>query len=120
MPREQRAATRPSSCNPPCGVPGKSLVQFMHNRRRGGAVLKAPSFAYAKAKSLAEAFELIERPGAKILAGGQSLIPSLNMRLAHPELLVDITGLRDLAGIEMRPGGLRIGALATHTQIAGS
>jgi len=79
--------------------------------------LKAPSFAYAKAKSLAEAFELIERPGAKILAGGQSLIPSLNMRLAHPDLLVDITGLRDLGGIEVKPGGLRIGALATHSQI---
>jgi carbon-monoxide dehydrogenase medium subunit len=79
--------------------------------------LKAPSFAYARAKSLAEAFELIERPGAKILAGGQSLIPSLNMRLAHPDLLVDITGLRDLKGIELKPTGLRIGALATHSQI---
>jgi carbon-monoxide dehydrogenase medium subunit len=79
--------------------------------------LKAPSFAYARAKSLAEAFELIERPGAKVLAGGQSLIPSLNMRLAHPDLLVDINGLRDLKGIELRPAGLRIGALATHAQI---
>ncbi|HET7670476.1 MAG TPA: xanthine dehydrogenase family protein subunit M [Burkholderiales bacterium] len=79
--------------------------------------MKAPSFAYAKAKSLAEAFDLIERPGAKILAGGQSLIPSLNMRLAHPDLLVDITGLRDLAAIEPRGASLRVGALATHAQI---
>lgn len=79
--------------------------------------MKAPPFAYARAKSLAEAFELIERPGAKVLAGGQSLIPSLNMRLAQPELLVDITGLGDLRGIELRAGGLRIGALATHAQI---
>jgi carbon-monoxide dehydrogenase medium subunit len=79
--------------------------------------LKAPSFAYARAKSLAEAFELVERPGAKILAGGQSLIPSLNMRLAHPQLLVDITGLADLRGIEPKGAGLRIGALATHAQI---
>ena len=79
--------------------------------------MKAPSFAYARAKSLAEAFDLIERPGAKVLAGGQSLIPSLNMRLAHPELLVDINTLRELKGIELRPAGLRIGALATHTQI---
>ena len=45
--------------------------------------MKAPSFAYAKPSSLAEAFELLERPGAKILAGGQSLIPSLNMRLSR-------------------------------------
>ena len=58
--------------------------------------MKAPSFAYAKPRSLAEAFELLERPGAKILAGGQSLIPSLNMRLSSPELLVDITGLQEL------------------------
>ena len=79
--------------------------------------MKAPSFAYAKAKSLAEAFDLIERPGARILAGGQSLIPSLNMRLASPELLVDITGVKDLRGIDLRPAGLRIGALATHAEI---
>jgi aerobic carbon-monoxide dehydrogenase medium subunit len=79
--------------------------------------LKAPSFAYAKAKSLADAFDLIDRPGAKILAGGQSLIPSLNMRLSSPELLVDITGLKDLKGIEPRPSGLRIGALVTHAQL---
>ncbi len=79
--------------------------------------MKAPAFAYAKARSLAEAFDLIERPGAKILAGGQSLIPSLNMRLASPELLVDITGVKDLRGIDVRPGGLRIGALATHSEI---
>src|SRR6267378_4255235 len=50
------------------------------------SILKAPSFAYAKAKSLAEAFELAARPGARILAGGQSLIPSLNMRLAAAEV----------------------------------
>jgi aerobic carbon-monoxide dehydrogenase medium subunit len=79
--------------------------------------VKAPAFAYAKAKSLSDAFDLIERPGAKILAGGQSLIPSLNMRLATPELLVDITGLNDLRGIERRPAGLRIGALVTHAQL---
>ena len=79
--------------------------------------MKAPSFAYAKAKSLAEAFDLIERPGTKILAGGQSLIPSLNLRLASPELLVDITGLKDLRGIDRRPAGLRIGALVTHAEL---
>ena len=79
--------------------------------------MKAPPFAYAKPKSLAEAFELIERPGARILAGGQSLIPSLNMRLASPELLVDITGLKELKGIEPRPASLRIGALSTHAEI---
>jgi len=84
------------------------------------SILKAPSFAYAKAKSLAEAFELAARPGARILAGGQSLIPSLNMRLAAPELLVDITALRELATIERRANALRIGALVTHATLARS
>jgi carbon-monoxide dehydrogenase medium subunit len=79
--------------------------------------VKAPSFAYAKPRSLAEAFELIERPGAKILAGGQSLIPSLNMRLSAPELLVDITGLSELRGITLEQGVVRIGALTTHSDI---
>lgn len=79
--------------------------------------MKAPSFAYAKPRTLAEAFELIERPGAKILAGGQSLLPSLNMRLSAPELLVDITGLAGLSNIEAKNGAVRIGALCTHAMV---
>ena len=78
--------------------------------------MKAPSFAYAKPRSLPEALGLLERPGAKILAGGQSLIPSLNMRLSAPELLVDITGL-SLSGVCEAGKSLRIGALTTHSQI---
>jgi carbon-monoxide dehydrogenase medium subunit len=79
--------------------------------------LKAPSFAYAKPRTLAEAFDLLARPGAKILAGGQSLIPSLNMRLSAPELLVDITGLPGFSSIEVQSAAVRIGALCTHTQV---
>src|SRR4029077_5603519 len=96
--------------------PAKSSVQ---NRRRndrilfssrpmitvrhgGGTGLKAPSFAYAKPRTLAEALDLLAThgEGARILAGGQSLIPSLNMRLSAPELLVDITGLKEFSKIE--------------------
>lgn len=79
--------------------------------------MKAPPFAYAKPKSLAEAFQLLGRPGAKVLAGGQSLIPSLNMRLSSPELLVDITGLKELSGISFQKNSLKIGALVTHAQL---
>jgi len=79
--------------------------------------VKAPAFAYAKPASLAEALELLARPGAKVLAGGQSLIPSLNMRLSSPELLVDISGVPGLKSIEVKPDGMRIGALVTHSQI---
>jgi len=79
--------------------------------------VKAPPFAYSKPRSLAEAFELAAQPGAKVLAGGQSLIPSLNMRLSAPELLVDITGIASLRGISVEQGAVRVGALATHAQI---
>jgi len=79
--------------------------------------LKAPDFAYVRPASLIEAFDLIARPGAKVLAGGQSLLPTLNMRLSSPELLVDIGGLTELQGLSLQGGSLRIGALTTHTQL---
>ena len=79
--------------------------------------MKAASFAYAKPASLSEALELLARPGAKVLAGGQSLIPSLNMRLSSPELLVDITGLPGLSEIKVLNGSVRIGALVTHARM---
>src|SRR3954469_16331554 len=87
--------------------------------RGGGPGLKAPSFAYAKPRTLAEALELLARhgEGARILAGGQSLIPSLNMRLSSPEILIDITGLKDFSQIRVSDGRVKIGALVTHSQI---
>jgi carbon-monoxide dehydrogenase medium subunit len=79
--------------------------------------MKAPAFAYAKPASLVEAFELLANPNAKALAGGQSLIPSLNMRLSSPELLVDITGLPGLSEIKVLNGMVRVGALVTHSRL---
>ena len=80
--------------------------------------MKASSFAYAKPRSLPEVFDLLERHGdaARVLAGGQSLIPSLNMRLSEPGILVDITGL-PLKDISRTDGALHIGALVTHAEI---
>jgi carbon-monoxide dehydrogenase medium subunit len=81
--------------------------------------VKAPAFGYTKPATLAGVFELLERhgDGAKLLAGGQSLIPSLNMRLSSPAVLIDITGVPGLAGIEVDGGTVRIGALTTHAEI---
>ena len=79
--------------------------------------MKPAPFRYARAGSLAEATALLaEAPGdAKVLAGGQSLVPMLNMRLVRPAVLVDINGLRELTGITPTPeGGLRLGALTHH------
>jgi carbon-monoxide dehydrogenase medium subunit len=81
--------------------------------------MKAPSFAYARPDSVAEALALLASHGdaARVLAGGQSLLPSLNMRLSSPRLLVDITGLEALSGIGMEDGVLRVGALTRHSEI---
>ena len=81
--------------------------------------MNAPSFAYVRARSLAEVFDLLERHGekAKLLAGGQSLLAALNMRLSAPELLIDISRLSELSGIQVGNGTARIGALTTHTEI---
>ena len=81
--------------------------------------MKAPPFAYARPKDLAGVFDLLEKHGekAKLLAGGQSLIATLNMRLSAPELLIDISRLTELSGIQVRDGTATIGALTTHAQI---
>jgi aerobic carbon-monoxide dehydrogenase medium subunit len=81
----------------------------------------ASPFAYHRATSLADVQRLLaENPGAKLLAGGHSLLPLLKLRLASPDALVDIGRVAELKGIAEAGGGLRIGALATHAEIAAS
>jgi aerobic carbon-monoxide dehydrogenase medium subunit len=76
--------------------------------------MKPAPFAYHRPSTLDEAFALLERYGAdaRLLAGGQSLVPALNMRLAMPAVLVDINRLPGLDAIRLAPEGLVIGALA--------
>jgi len=78
--------------------------------------LKPAPFAYAKARSVAHAIELLANDDARLLAGGQSLIATLNMRLSHPALLVDINGIDGLDGISSNNGHIEIGALVRHAQ----
>jgi carbon-monoxide dehydrogenase medium subunit len=79
--------------------------------------VKPAPFAYKKARSLDEALGLIAgEPDAKLLAGGQSLIAALNMRLSAPPLLVDINGIDGLDRIEAKNGSVSIGALVRHAQ----
>ena len=84
--------------------------------------MKSPEFDYIKARSLEQALSLLASHGdeARILAGGQSLLAALNMRLSEPALLIDISGLNHLRGIQVTPTALRIGALTTHTDIENS
>lgn len=84
--------------------------------------MKSPPFDYVMARTVEHALELLAQHGddARILAGGQTLLATLNMRLSEPALLVDITGIESLRGIERRGDRLHLGALATHTQIEAS
>jgi len=81
--------------------------------------MKASAFAYARATSVANALELLVLHGerAKVLSGGQSLIPAMNLRLVAPELIVDISDLKELRGISVRGETLVIGALTRHVDV---
>jgi carbon-monoxide dehydrogenase medium subunit len=77
--------------------------------------VKPAPFAYAKARSLDEAVALLgEHKDARLLAGGQSLIATLNMRLSAPSLLIDINGIGGLDAIALKDGMVKIGALTRH------
>ncbi|HEY9162974.1 MAG TPA: xanthine dehydrogenase family protein subunit M [Magnetovibrio sp.] len=81
--------------------------------------MKPAKFTYHTPESLEEAFQLLEEYGeeAKIIAGGQSLIPVMNLRLAQPEHIVDINGLTNLAGIRVEGQRIVIGALTRHADV---
>jgi aerobic carbon-monoxide dehydrogenase medium subunit len=81
--------------------------------------VKPPSFLYARPRSLEEALALAAEHGseAKILAGGQSLVPMLNLRFAEPRVLVDVNRLAELAFVRRENGTLRIGAMTRHRAI---
>ena len=79
--------------------------------------MKPAPFAYKKARSLDEAVALLgAHADARLLAGGQSLIATLNMRLSAPALLIDINDIDDIDNIDAKAGAVTIGALARHTQ----
>jgi carbon-monoxide dehydrogenase medium subunit len=81
----------------------------------------AADFNYYRAGSVAEAGDLLKKnPGAKILAGGHSLIPLLKLRLTAPAALIDIGRIAELKGVTVRDGTVRIGALTTHADLAAS
>jgi 2-furoyl-CoA dehydrogenase FAD binding subunit len=83
--------------------------------------LKPAPFSFVRPQGLQHALQaLAADPGAKVLAGGQSLVPLLNMRLAAPSTLVDINGLPDLDEVQVTDDGVRVGALARHADVLAS
>jgi carbon-monoxide dehydrogenase medium subunit len=84
-------------------------------------IMFAASFDYHRPKTVKEALKLLrEVKGARVLAGGHSLLPAMKLRLASPAALIDISRIAELSGIKSTKDGLRIGALTTHAAIAAS
>jgi aerobic carbon-monoxide dehydrogenase medium subunit len=81
--------------------------------------MKASAFSYARATSVDNAIELLAAhgDGAKVLSGGQSLMPAMNLRLLAPQLIVDIGALGELRGITVGGGLVRVGALTRHCEL---
>jgi carbon-monoxide dehydrogenase medium subunit len=81
--------------------------------------MKAAAFAYARATSVQNALELLAAHGdkAKVLSGGQSLMPAMNLRLISPEFIVDISELAELRGIAVGDNVITIGALTRHVEL---
>jgi carbon-monoxide dehydrogenase medium subunit len=84
--------------------------------------MKASAFSYARATSVMNALELLVAHGdkAKVLSGGQSLMPAMNLRLISPEMIVDIGEIAELRGIAASGDVLTIGALTRHVDLARS
>ena len=84
--------------------------------------MKPAAFNYVKPMTLDDALDLLSKhsEGAQILAGGQSLMPTLNMRLSAPDLLIDINGLAELSGVKLEGNHIRIGALTRHVDVENS
>lgn len=80
--------------------------------------LKARAFNYVRASTLMEALDAFDAAGgdASYVAGGQSLVPALALRLQAPQVLIDIAHIPDLRGIELQGDWLRIGALTRHAE----
>jgi carbon-monoxide dehydrogenase medium subunit len=80
--------------------------------------MKPVAFDYARPASVAEAIGMLAgTPGARVLAGGQTLAPMLNLRLAQPALLVDITRIEELAAVTEDADAVTVGAIVTHAAI---
>jgi aerobic carbon-monoxide dehydrogenase medium subunit len=79
------------------------------------------SFTYHRPGSARQAANLLAKnPEAKLLAGGHSLIPVMKLRLAKPSAIIDLNGIEDLSGIELKGRSISIGAMSRHTDVANS
>ncbi|HKE39783.1 MAG TPA: xanthine dehydrogenase family protein subunit M [Casimicrobiaceae bacterium] len=78
------------------------------------------AFEYQRAKSVADAAAALTKSGGKALAGGQSLVGAMKLRLANPGTIVDLSGIAELKGIKKEGDSIVVGALTTHAEVASS
>src|SRR6266702_621616 len=78
------------------------------------------AFEYQRAKSVADAAAALSKSSGKALAGGQSLVGAMKLRLANPGTVVDLSGIPELKGIKKEGDAIVIGALTTHAEVASS
>ncbi|MFN3280827.1 MAG: FAD binding domain-containing protein [Tabrizicola sp.] len=76
------------------------------------------NFEFAKPSTIADAAKALAAEGAQALSGGQTLIPTMKQRLAHPAVLVSLTGIKEMQGVCMGDGGLHVGAATPHAVVA--
>src|SRR5881296_1654351 len=79
------------------------------------------SFNYQKVKTIADAAKVLAKDGdAKLLAGGQSLIAAMKLRLAHPSEVIDLGAIKELSGIKADSKAVAVGAMTLHAEVASS
>src|SRR5690606_24081194 len=88
-------------------------------RRRGGDVMYPAEFAYVRPDGLDAVFTAVDEyaDDAKVIAGGQSLLPLMKLRLATPAMLIDLAGAGELSGQHRTPSGVRLGAMTTYREL---
>jgi len=98
---------------------GVRTKRIIHNKIARTIPMKAAAFSYARPRQLHEVLTLLAEHGdeARLLAGGQTLLATLNMRLSEPALLIDMQAVNELKGVSLNGQTLRIGAMVTHTEI---
>src|SRR5260370_26720608 len=117
--RHRRAAARDQAG--PGGISYALTAVALLPGTPNDAYMQVPSHVeYERATSVDHALSLLSRPDTLVLAGGHSLIPMMKLRLAQPEVLVDINGLTELAFIRRDGDQLCIGALARHADLLSS
>src|SRR5438874_6178741 len=106
-------------------LPLRAAARYLHqalSRLKGPRTVKMPAFCYHRPATVEEAVGLLAEYGAdaKVLAGGQSLVPLLALRLSHPEHLVDIGRVAGLDVVDDGPGGFTVGAGVRHSAVEAS